>query len=196
MGGDSLKAVAYAKKLESANAYFAAKAKVDLAPESFDQIKFWQEQLAEDKKNPEILMELGRACLYKDDLVNAEKYIDEAIKMDQSKNILILDLGRYHMMKAMQNKDLVKIELPLAKTHLQKYLKSVPEPVIPLRAYALGLLTRCEMMLGNKTESEKLMEEAKKLDPYFSRASGVPTLILFDPPTQISHQFFSFFKPY
>jgi tetratricopeptide (TPR) repeat protein len=196
MGGDSLKALDYAKKLESANAYFGAKAKADLAPETTDPIKFWQEQLAKDKKNPEILMELGRACLYKDDPVNAEKYFDEAIKSDPSKNILILDLARYHMMKAMQNKDLVNSELPKAKTFLKKYLQSAPEQIIPLRAYALGLLTRCEMMLGNKAESEKLMEDAKKLDPYFSRASGIPTLLLFDSPTQISRHFFSFFKPF
>lgn len=196
MGGDSSKAAAYAKKLESANAYFGAKAKADLAPETADQIKFWQEQLAKAIKNPEILMELGRACIYKEDLENAEKYFDEAIKSDPSKNILILDLARYHMMKVMQNKDLAKTELPLAKTYLEKYLKSAPEPAVPLRAYTLGLLTRTEMILGNKAESERLMEEAKKLDPYFSRASGVPTLLLFDPPTQISHHFFSFFKPF
>jgi len=196
MGGDSIKAVAYAKKLASANAYFGAKAKADLAPETTDQVKFWEEQLNKDKKNPEVMMELGRAYLYKDDPINAKKYFDEAIKSDPSKNILILDLARYHMMKAMQNKDLVSSELPKAKTFLEKYIKSVPEPVVPLRAYSLGLLTQTEMILGNKAESEKLMDEAKKLDLYFSRASGVPTLLLFDPPTQISHHFFSFFKPF
>ena len=196
MGGDSLKAVAIAKKLESANAYFGAKAKADLAPETTDQVKFWQDQLNKDKKNPEILMEIGRACLYKDDPENAEKYFDQAIQKDPSKNILILDLARYHMMKAMQNMELAKTELPMAKLLLEKYLKSVPEPVVPLRAYTLGLMTHVEMMLGNKAESEKLMEEAKRLDPCFSRASGVPTLLLFDQPDQISHHFFSFFKPF
>ncbi|HAQ18648.1 MAG TPA: hypothetical protein DCR40_05350 [Prolixibacteraceae bacterium] len=196
MGGDSLKALAYAKKLASANAYFGAKANSVVAPEMTDQVKFWEEQLAKDEKNPEILMEIGRAYLYKDDPQNAEKYFDQAMKINPAKNILILDLARYHMMNAMQNKDLTSSELTKSKTFLEKYLKSVPEPVIPLKAYTLGLLTRTEMILGNKAESEKLMEEAKKLDPYFSRASGVPTLLLFDPPTQISHHFFSFFKPF
>ncbi|HRZ21281.1 MAG TPA: HAMP domain-containing sensor histidine kinase, partial [Bacteroidales bacterium] len=37
-------------------------------------------------------------------------------------------------------------------------------------------------------------EEAKAMDPYFSRAAGIPTLLLFDPPDQISHQYFSFFS--
>lgn len=196
MGGDSLKALAYAKKLESANAYFGAKARAALAPETTDQVKFWEEQLAKDARNPEIMMEIGRACLYKDDPQEAEKYFDQAIKINPEKNVLILDLARYHVMNAMQNRDLTNAELPKSKTFLEKYLKSSPEPVVPLRAYTLGLLTRIEMILGNKAESEKLMEEAKKLDPYFSRASGVPSLLLFDPPTQISHHFFSFFKPF
>jgi hypothetical protein len=52
------------------------------------------------------------------------------------------------------------------------------------------------MFLGNQAEAEKLMDEAKSLDPYFSRASGVPTLLLFDPPDQISHHYFSFFNPF
>lgn len=196
MGGDSLKAVAIAKKLATQNNYFGAKAKAALSPESTDFVKFWEDQMIKDRKNPELLLETGRACLYKDDPVNAEKYFNEAIKSDPTKNFLILDLARYHMMKAMQNKDMTSTELPKAKTVLEKYIETVPEPVIPLKAYALGLLTRVEMILGNKAESEKLMEKAKSLDPYFSRASGIPTLLLFDPPTQITHHYFSFFKPF
>jgi hypothetical protein len=116
--------------------------------------------------------------------------------IDPSKNILILDLARYHIMKVMQNKDLVKTELPLAKGFLEAYLKSVPEPVIPLKTYAMGLLVRVNMFLGNQEQAEKLMGEAKALDPYFSRASGVPILLLFDPPEKISHHYFSFFSPF
>lgn len=196
MGGDSIKAVAYAEKLASMNGYFGAKAKAALAPESTDLVKFWQDRLVLDGKNSELLMEAGRACLYKDDLTNAEKYLNEAIQSDPSKNILILDLARYHMMMVMQNKDLANTELPLAKKMIERYLISVPEPVIPLKAYAMGLLTKIEMFLGNQAEAEKLMEKTKALDPYFSRASGIPSLLLFIPPDQISHQYSSFFKPF
>jgi hypothetical protein len=52
------------------------------------------------------------------------------------------------------------------------------------------------MVLGNKDASDKLTNEANSLDKYFSKASGVPTLLLFDPPDQISHHYFSFFSPY
>lgn len=196
MGGDSAKAVAYADKLGKMNSYFGAKAKAALAPESEDLVKFWADLLSKDEKNADLCMEIGRAYIYKDDLANAERYFDEAMKSDPSMNILILDLARYYMYKVMQNKDLAATELPVAKTFIEKYLNSKPEPVIPLKAYAMGALTRCEMFLGNQAEAEKLMEEAKTLDPYFSRASGVPTLLLFDPPDQISHHFFSFFRPF
>jgi hypothetical protein len=196
MGGDSAKAVAYAEKLTTMNGYFGAKAKAALASENTDLVKFWKDLLVLDGKNPDLLMEAGRACLYIDDLTNAEKYFDDAIKSDPSKNILILDLARYHIMMAMQNENLGSTELPLAKTFIEKYLKTIPEPVVPLKAYAMGLLTRIEMFLGNQAEADKLMEEAKSLDPYFSRASGIPTLLLFDPPDQISHHYFSFFSPF
>jgi tetratricopeptide (TPR) repeat protein len=196
MGGDSAKALIYADKLGKMDGYFGAKAKAALAPESEDLVKFWADLLSKDKRNADLCMEIGRAYIYKDDLANAEKYFDDAIKSDPSKNVLILDLARYHMYTVMQNKDLADTELPVAKTFIEKYLNSKPEPVIPMKAYAIGALARCEMFLGNQAEAEKLMEEAKSLDPYFSRASGVPTLLLFDPPDQISHHFFSFFRPF
>jgi len=196
MGGDSAKAIAYVGKLAKANKYFGAKAKAVLASENTDLLKYWEDLLLLNPKDPEYYMEAGNACLYKDDAVKAEKYYNEAIKLDASNNILILNLGRYHMMKVMQNQDLAKTELPVAKTYLEKYLKSVPEPVVPLKAYTLGAISICERFLGNQAESDKLVAEAKSLDKYFSRASAVPSLLSFDPPDQISHHYFSFFSPY
>jgi tetratricopeptide (TPR) repeat protein len=196
MGGDSAKAVEYANKLGKMDSYFGAKAKAALAPQTTDLVKFWEDLLAKDEKNPQLCMEVGRAYLYKDDIINAEKYFDEAIRSDPSKNILILDLARYHMYKVMENKDLAGTELPIAKLFIEKYLKSSPEPIVPMKAFAMGLQMRCEMFLGNQAEAEKLMEEAKTIDPYFSRASGVPNLLLFDPPNQVSHHYFSFFSPF
>jgi tetratricopeptide (TPR) repeat protein len=196
MGGDSLKAIAYADKLGKMNSYFGARAKAVLLPENSDRVRYWENFLASDTKNPELLTEVGKAYLFKDDPENAEKYFIEAKKLDPSKNILILDLARYHIMKVMENKDLSKTELPVAKGLLEKYLKSSPEPIVPLKAYTMGLLVRVDMFLGNQSQAEKLMEETKALDPYFSRASGIPTLILFDPPDKICHHYFSFFSPF
>ncbi|NVO19505.1 MAG: tetratricopeptide repeat protein [Bacteroidetes bacterium] len=196
MGGDSLKAVGFADKLNELNPYFGARAKAVLMPENSDFEKFWNSFPGTKDKNPEYLTELGKACLYKGDVKSAEKYFTEAIKVDPSLNFRILDLARFHMMKVMQDKEKAKTELPFAKTFLEQYLASKPEPNIPLKAYTLGLLNRVEMIQGNKAEADKIEAKAKDLDKYFSRASGVPTLLLFDPPQQLSHHYFSFFSPY
>ena len=196
MGGDSLKAIALADRLAKTDEFFGAKARAVLLPENSDRVKYWEDCLAGDKNNPDVLAEVGKAYLFKDDPNGAEKYFREAIRIDPAKNILILDLARYHIMQVMQNKDLAKTELPIAQGYLESYLKSVPEPVIPLKTYAMGLMVRTDMFLGNQEKAEKLMKEAKALDPYFSRASGVPVLLLFDPPDKIIHHYFSFFSPF
>ena len=83
-------------------------------------------------------------------LSKAEKYFDEAIKANPSNNILILDLARYHMMKVMQNQDLAKTELPVAKTYLEKYLKTLPEPIVPMKAWTLGAMSMVERFLETR----------------------------------------------
>jgi tetratricopeptide (TPR) repeat protein len=196
MGGDSVKAAAYAEKLKTLNGYFSAKAKAILSPEGNDLVKYWDDLLVLNGREPDFLMEAGKACLYAENPEKAEQYFNEAIQADPSKNILILDLARYHIYKVMQDDQLAGSELPLAKTYLEKYLNTKPEPIIPLKAYATGWLGQIEMFMGNQAEAEKRIEEAKAMDPYFSRATGIPTLLLFDPPDQISHHYFSFFMPF
>jgi hypothetical protein len=46
---------------------------------------------------------------------------------------------------------------------------------------------------GDKENGSKLQEEAKILDPNYSKAFGTPGQILFDPPDEISrvHAYFS-----
>ena len=196
MGGDSLKAILYAEKLEKMNPWFGAKARASLLPDSADRVKYWERFLVKDNRNPDLLTELGIGYLFKEDPSNAEQKFREAIKIDPSRNILILDLARYHLYKVMRNQELSKTELPVAKKYLEEYLESIPTPVIPLKAYTNGLLVMIEMNLGNKDQADKLMNETKSLDPYYSRASGIPTLLLFDPPDEVSHHYFSFFSPY
>ncbi len=194
MGGDSAKAASWADKLATLDGYFGAKAKAVLSKEGTDLVKYWEDLLALNGKQPNYLMEAGKACLFAGNPEKAEEYFNEAIQSDQEKNILILDLARYHIMKVMQNQEVAATELPLAKTYIEKYLNTKPEPIVPLKAYATGWLGQIEMFRGNQAEAEKRIGEAKALDPYFSRASGIPTLLLFDPPDQISHHYFSFFS--
>lgn len=196
MGGDSLKAAQQIEKLASLDNFYGAKAKTVVFAEEISLLEYWENILASDPNHTGYLIETGKACLYQNDPAKAEEYFNRAMAVDPANNILLLDLARYHLYKVMQNGELAQTELPIAKTYLEKYLNSKPEPIIPLKAYTIGWQARVEMFLGNQSESERLMEEAKQLDPYYSRATGIPTLLLFDPPDQISHHYFSFFSPY
>lgn len=196
MGGDSAKAAFYAGKLASIDDYFGARAREVLLLEGADVVKFWENVMAMHGRTPELLTRAGIASLFKDDSELAEKYFDEAMKSDPAMNILMLQLGRYHMMKVMNNRELADTELPIAGAWFEKYLESDPEPIVPLRAYTLGLLARNAMFSGKQEEGKKLMEEANTLDKYFSKASGVPDLLLFEPPDKVCHHYFSFFSPF
>ncbi len=196
MGGDSLKAIGWAETLSAKDKYFGARARAALSPEGTNMVKFWEDQMTMNGRTPDLLRQAGIACLSEDKPEEAEKLFEEAMKADPLKNLGILDLGRYHMMKVMRDREKAATELPLAKACFEKYLETAPEPVVPLKAYTLGLLARLEMFSGNQGAGDKLMEEANTLDKYFSKASGVPTLMLFVPPDQVCHQYFSFFSPF
>ena len=196
MGGDSLKASTLASQLIKVDRFYGFKARAVLLPEGSDLVKYWGNLVAMNHKTPEYLVEMGKAYLFRDDPINAEKYFMKIQRIDPSKNTLTLDLARYHIMKVMQDRKLAKEELPKAKNLVESFLSGTPEPVVPLKTYSLGLLSQVETFLGNQSRAEQLLKEAKSLDPYFSRASGIPTLLLFDPPNQVSHHYFSFFSPY
>lgn len=195
-GGDRSKALFYADKLAGMDSYFGAKAKSILASDDTDFMKYWEDLLEKDKDNPKLLTEAGIASLYAEDPGKAESYFEQSIKLDPTNNIMILNLARYHMYMVMQDQEQAAVELPLAKKYAARYLESKPEPIIPLRAYALGLLSLFDRFLENPEEAEKRMEEAKSLDPYYSKATGLPSMILFVPPDEICHEYSSFFRPF
>jgi len=196
MGGDKNKAEKYTQKLEKMDKFYGAKARLVLMPEGTDMVKYWNDYVAENDKDFRAWKELGVANLYNDNIEAAKENFEKAIALDKSQNIRLLDLSRYHQIKVMQNRDAAEKELPEAKKYIKQYLASAPEPIPPLKAYAIGTLAKFEMFSGNNAEAEKLMEEAKSLDPYFSRAFGLPSLALFEPADKLDHHFSSFFSPY
>lgn len=99
-------------------------------------------------------------------------------------------------MKVLQNMDSAAEELPKSKEYIIQYLASVPESIPPLKAFALGMSAKMEIFSGNNSVAEKLIEEVKALDPYFSRASAIPSVAIFDPPNKIDQHFSSFFSRY
>lgn len=196
MGGSKTKAEEYTQQLEKMDKFFGAKARLVMMPEKTDMVKYWKDYISENGEDCKSLKELGVASLYNDDIETSKISFEKAIALDKSQNIRLLDLSRYHMMKVMQNRDLANDELPKSKVYIQQYLDSAPEPIAPLKAYAMGMLVKIEMFSGNQEEGQKLMTAAKELDPYFSRATGIPSLALFEPPNKLDLQFMSFFSPY
>jgi tetratricopeptide (TPR) repeat protein len=196
MGGDSLKGAHYAAELAKLDDYYGAKARLDLSPEGTDPVAFWTDYLTTHEKNATLLSELGKACLATDKPEEAEKYFNEAMALDASRNILLLDIARYHLMQVMRDKETADKELPLSVAYFEKYLSSTPAPIIPLKAYAIGWLSRIHQFQGDQAGAEKLTAEAKALDPYFSRVTGIPGAFLFDPPEKENERFFSFFSFY
>jgi tetratricopeptide (TPR) repeat protein len=196
MGGDSEKASEYAEWLESNDEYFGAKARAILSSEETDLVKYWEDFIKKDEKDPRYLKEAGTACLYAGDPEKAEKYFTDAIQLDHKYNIQLLNLSRYHMYMVMQDQESAATELPLAKEYAEKYLETKPEPIVPLKAYTLGMLSRFERFLGNPEAAEKRMQEAQSLDPYFSRASGLPSMGNFIAPDEMDHHYSSYFGPF
>ncbi len=100
------------------------------------------------------------------------------------------------MMQAMQNPTLLDSIAPLIEDEFKIYLKSQPAPIIPLKAYITGQLAMIKLRTGDKEGGNKLREEAKALDPNYSKAFGIPSQILFNPPNKISRVHNFFFRPF
>ena len=196
MGGDKVKAEEYTQKLEKLDKFYGAKARLVMMPEGSDMVDYWKNYMIKNGEDCKALKELGVAYLFLDDVDLAEEVFEKAMAMDQSQNIRLLDLARFHMMKVMQNKDAAATEIPKSKEFIEKYQASKPEPIPPLKAFSIGMLVNFEMFSGNNADAEKLMAEAKALDPYFSRAFGIPSLAIFEQPDKLDHHFQSFFSPY
>ncbi len=196
MGGNTTKAENYTSQLENMDSFYGAKARLVVLPEGTDMIEYWLNYINTNGEDSKTLKELGTAYIFNDDIAGAQNCFEKAMAKDHSQNIRLLDLARYHMMKVMQNRERANEELPKAESFIEEYLDSTPEPIPSLKAYALGMLVKSKMLLGDKEAAEKLTAEAKALDPYYSGAFGIPSLSIFEPPTQLNHHFSSFFSPF
>jgi tetratricopeptide (TPR) repeat protein len=185
MGGDKLKAEQYAKNLEEMDEIFGAKARAILLPEEADYIGYWQKVLEKHEGNTEVLRELGRAYLFKDQVEDGVKCFEEAVRIDPGQNILFLDLARYHGYVGLYDKKLRNKAWPLAEKAFKRYLDS--EPIPPLKAFALNALSRIKRGMDDQEGADELREKAETIDPYYSRATGVPTPDLWVPLGEISH---------
>ncbi len=196
MGGDPEKAEKYANELEVADVIFGAKAMELLMPEDADYVAFWEDIIEKVPDNSDAQQALGRVYLFQDNIDKATDCFETAIKLDQSKNDLYIDLGRYYVMTAMQNPELLDSVAPLIEEQFNRYLNSKPEPFKPMKAWTYFQLAMVNRQLGNKETFEKFMGMAKELDPFFSHASGKPSKVLYSPPDVIVHDQGYYLSPF
>ena len=194
MGGDLEKAKHYAGLLKESDEYYAAKAELMLNPQ--DELAFWLEYAENHEQSIEILKEIGTAYLYEEDPDNAETIYRQAIQLDDSENILLLNLARYYQFLAMTGEAKPDSVFPISARYIDWYLESEPAPIIPMKAYAMGMKVKVLMFADKKEEGQALKEQAKALDPYYSRAFAIPDQSLFEAPDKIKPNYISFFKPF
>lgn len=196
LGGDKTKAEEFVQKLEDSHSFYGAKARLIMMPEETNRIAYWKNYIEKNTESCAALQELGVSYLFANNAEEAENCFKKAIALDKSQNIRMLDLARYHMLKVMQNKEVANTELPKSKKYIEEFLVTEPTPIPALQAFSLGMLAKIEMFAGNNESAQGLMEKAKKMDPYFSRASAIPSASLFESPDKIDHHYKSFFSWY
>jgi tetratricopeptide (TPR) repeat protein len=195
-GGDKSKAEQYAKKLEGMDDVFGAKARWILMPEDANRIDYWQKVMKNHQGNTDALEEMGKAYLSADNVNDAVLCFEKAIKIDPNKSFLFLDLSIYHTWAAMGAKDNVELRqkaITAGDTAVTRYLDS--NPVLPMRAYALGVQYKYKAHSGHKEQADEILKKARELDPYFSMMTGAPNPDLFTAIDEIPHSHRYLFRP-
>ncbi|MGD0551064.1 MAG: tetratricopeptide repeat protein [Sedimentisphaerales bacterium] len=195
-GGDKSKAEQYAKKLEGMDEIFGAKARWILLPGDTNRVDYWRKVLKNHQGNTDVLEEMGKAYLGADDVNDAVLCFEKAIKIDPNKSFLFLDLSIYHTWAAMRagdNSELRQRAITAGDAAVTKYLDS--NPVLPMRAYALGVQYKYKSHSGHKEQADEILKKAKELDPYFSMATGAPNPDLFIAIDEIPHSHRYLFRP-
>lgn len=196
MGGNKEKARSIAEDLNKRDALYGAIASARLLPDTSDFVLYWQNIAKGSDSNVQVMEELGRAYLLKSDTENGTKYFLDAINADITRRYLYMHLVRYHILSSQQNPDAKAMHLEEAVKLANSYLLSSPELTPPLKAYANGILALIKMIGGDETISNEYLEKAASIDPYYSRAMGMPPAMLYCRPDEVKIQYSSFFMPF
>jgi len=198
MGRDKEKAAAHARHLKEMDWFFGAQAGEIMRPEETGRVEYWQQAWKENGKDMRVQKQLGMAYLADGNLVEAKPIFKKLMESDPVNNTLALHIARYHMYQVMWDRSKAEVELPLAEAAIREYLSLEPEPIAPLKAWAIGNLAKIKFFSGDQEEGEKLMAKAKTLDPVFSKASACPGMELYISPGEIyrSGEYSSFLRPF
>jgi tetratricopeptide (TPR) repeat protein len=196
MGGNKEKAMDCVNEMNDRNMLFGAMASARLLPDTANQVIYWQKVGKEAGMNATVLEELGRAYLMKSDTENGTKYFVEAILADKSRRYLYMRLARYHLMGSQQDPGNKDMHLEKAMQMVNNYLISVPALIPPQVAYANGFMSLIRMLAGDDKGRNEYQELAASLDPFYSRATGMPSEMLYCRPGEVKIQYESFFNPF
>jgi hypothetical protein len=195
-GGRAAIAEKYATELEAEDLVSGAIAREILMSPDADYIAYWSELNDRNAQNADLVEALGRSYLWANDPEKAWTNFQKAMELDKNRNYLYLEMGRYYMMMAMQGQLPIGEALPVIMEEFENYLGSKPEPNKPMQAWTIGQMAMLNLRTENEEEGNKLIEEAKALDPYYSKASGTPSSLLFIPPDSVSQTFNYLSRPF
>ena len=196
MGGNPQKAKLYADELQNSDGVFGALGNEILMPEDADYIAYWENILEKYPENEQVKESLGTTHLYSGNVEEAGKYYGEVIDGNPKKVRLYLNLGRYYMMQIMQGAATADSMAPLIEKEFNKYLNSSPEPNNSMKAWVKSHLSKIKYHAGQEETGKLLQEEANTLDPYHSRATGLPDQALFCKPGEAVSNIGYFFRPF
>ncbi len=194
MGGDRTKADKYAAMLEKSDPIWGAKARSLLLSGDVDRVDYWKTVLKSHDGNADVLEELGKACLYRMQIDDGVKYIEAAIESDPARKLLLLDLGRFHLLRVMKDRGVKESALPEAEEAIKRYLET--EPVVPLKAFSYEMLAKAKMGWGDGEGMKELRARAGKLDKNYSKAMAIPGLELFINPGDLPRTHRYLFRPF
>ncbi|MBN1755194.1 hypothetical protein JW877_03170 [bacterium] len=194
LGGDPVRAESYVIQLEKEDPFLGAQARELILPDEADRVEYWQTLVEEHPDQVDYLAQLGKTFFHQDNTEKGLEYMEKAIQADPSRSLLILDIGRYYMMTAMMDETRLEASLPLAEEALNRFLATKPSAY--MKAFTLELLAKIKWASGDNDMATSLREQAAAIDPYYSKAMGIPPELLFNAPYEISHYHSYFFRPF
>lgn len=194
MGGDKAKAEEFVIKLEELDRVYGMKARLFILPDETDRIEYWQSKLENHPDNPEIMEELGKDYLFAGNIEKGIDLLEQALDLAPEKPTLLLDMARYYLMTMMRGQEPDEKTSAKIKELFNRYLET--DPISPLKAYTLELMAKFYFGLNDNNEADRLRNEAIAVDPYYSKAFGLPPAILFTPPGEISYIHRYHFRPF
>jgi tetratricopeptide (TPR) repeat protein len=196
MGGNREKANSLAEDIGKKDKIFGALANARLQPENADLVAFWQGVEQNTPMGVQGIEEMGRAYLLKSDSENGTKYFLEAIKQDPARRSLYMNLARFHLMSTQQDQANKETHLQEAEKLVNLFLTSQPALPAPFVAYGNGFLSLIRMVGGDQAGSDSYKGKAEAIDPFYSRATGMPAEMIYCRPEDVKIQYSSFFMPF